>query len=90
MTIEYDPHKARENVAKHGVTFEEAATVLLDPYALGFEDENAQGEPRWILLGISDLARLLVVVYTLRDEDRIRLISARQATRKEIKQYEYR
>ena len=55
--------------------------------ALGFEDPDVEGESRWILLGMSSQARLLTVVYTLRDGDRIRLISARKATRNEAKQY---
>ena len=87
MEIEYDPAKAEKNLAKHGVSFEEAASALLDPMALGFEDPDAEGESRWILLGMSSQARLLTIVYTLRDGERIRLISARKATRNEAKQY---
>ena len=87
MEIEYDPVKAETNLTKHGVSFEEAATALLDPMALGFEDQDAEGESRWVLLGMSSQARLLTVIYTLRDSDRIRLISARKATRNEAKQY---
>ena len=86
MEIEFDPTKAAKNLTKHGISFEEAASVLLDPMALGFEDPDSQGESRWIVLGMSSQARLLTVVYTLRGE-RIRLISARKATRKEVKQY---
>lgn len=86
MEIEFDPTKAEKNHAKHGVSFEEGASALLDPMGLGFEDPNAEGESRWILLGMSSDARLLTVVYTLRGE-RIRLISARKATRKEAQQY---
>ncbi len=87
MEIEFDPTKAEKNLTKHGVSFEEAASALLDPMALGFEDLDAEGEPRWILLCMSSQARLLIVVYTLRDSERIRLISARKATRNEAKQY---
>ena len=87
MEIEWDRDKAGANLKKHGVSFEEAATALLDPMALTHEDAAAHGEPRWILLGMSDRLRLLTVVYTLRDGDRIRLISARKATRKEVKPY---
>ena len=86
MEIEFDPTKAEKNHAKHGVSFEEAASALLDPMALRSEDPDAAGESRWILLGMSSEARLLTVVYTLRGE-RIRLISARKATRKEAQQY---
>ena len=68
---------------KHGVRFEEAATSLLDPQALAQEDAHSEGEARWVLIRMSASARLLTVIYTLRDENRIRLISARKATRKE-------
>lgn len=86
MDVEFDQAKARSNVAKHGITFEEAATCLLDPHALVIEDGSNRGEARWILLGLSDKGRLLTVVYTLRDENP-RLISARKATRKEALSY---
>jgi uncharacterized protein len=87
MEIEWDPGKAAANEEKHGVRFEEAATSLLDPMALAQEDESSEGEARWVLIGMSANARLLTVVYTLRDENRIRLISARKATRKEASCY---
>lgn len=87
MEIEWDPGKAATNEDKHGVRFEEAATSLLDPMALAQEDESSEGEARWVLIGMSANARLLTVVYTLRDENRIRLISARKATRKEASSY---
>lgn len=87
MEIEYDARKAESNLAKHGIGFEEAATALLDPRALAMEDTIAEGEARWILIGTSIEGRLLTVVYTLRHEERIRLISARKATRKEAKHY---
>ena len=87
MDVEWDPGKAAENLKKHGVRFEEAATSLLDPNALAQEDESSEGEARWVLIGMSTNARLLTVVYTLRDENRIRLISARKATRKEASFY---
>ena len=87
MEIEWDADKAASNLRKHGVSFEEAATALLDPTALAQEDVSAEGEARWVLLGMSAQPRLLTVVYTLRNQDRIRLISARRATRKEARQY---
>jgi uncharacterized DUF497 family protein len=83
MEVEWDAGKAATNLEKHGVPFEEAATSLLDPMALAREDERSEGEARWVLIGMSANARLLTVVYTLRNEHRIRLISARKATRKE-------
>ena len=87
MEIEWDSDKADSNLEKHGVSFEEAATALLDPMALAREDAAAEGEPRWVLIGMSAQMQLLTVVYTLRRQDRIRLISARRATRKEAKHY---
>jgi uncharacterized protein len=87
MEIEWDSDKADSNLQKHGVSFEEAATALLDPMALAQEDAAAEGEPRWVLIGMSAQMRVLTVVYTLRRQDRVRLISARKATRKEAKHY---
>jgi uncharacterized DUF497 family protein len=86
MEIEFDPRKAVANQRKHGVSFEEAASCLLDPHALVMEDEHSEGESRWLLVGMSARARLLTVVYTLR-EDNPRLISARRATTREAKSY---
>lgn len=85
ITIEYDPHKSASNARKHGVTFEEAATAMLDPHALAQEDDS-DGERRWVLLGLSGDGRLLTVVYTLRG-DNVRLISARRATKREERIY---
>jgi uncharacterized DUF497 family protein len=87
MEIESDPIKAASNLKKHGVSFEEAATALYDSMALVHEDDDSEGENRWVLVGLSNQARLLTVVYTLRNEDTIRLISARKATRKEARYY---
>ena len=87
MEIEYDAAKADANLAKHGVSFEEAASALLDPMALVVEDEDSEGESRWVLPGMSAHPRLLTVVYALREDDRVRLISARRATRTEVKHY---
>jgi uncharacterized DUF497 family protein len=87
MDIEWDVDKAAANLKKHGIRFEEAATSLLDPLALAQEDASSEGEARWVLVGMSSRARLLTVVYTLRGDHRIRLISARKATRKEADYY---
>lgn len=87
MEVEWDPHKAVINLQKHGVKFSDAEAVLFDPNALSFEDTTAQGEQRFVVIGMDHLWRLLVVVYTDRG-NRIRLISARPATRSERKQYE--
>jgi uncharacterized DUF497 family protein len=87
MNVEWDADKALANFKKHGVRFEEAVTSLLDPQALAQEGASTDGEARWVLIGMSANARLLTVVYTLRSGDRIRLISARKATRKETTYY---
>ncbi|OQY52424.1 MAG: BrnT family toxin [Candidatus Parabeggiatoa sp. nov. 2] len=86
MEIEFDPNKASTNLIKHGIAFEEASATLLDPLALVREYPDAKGENRWVLIGMSNQARLLTVVYTLRNEC-IRLISARKATKTEAKNY---
>lgn len=87
MKIEFDPKKAISNRQKHGITFEEAETCLLDPYALVQEDPDANNEARFVLIGLSNQARLLTVVYSLPDEETVRLISARQSTTKEADHY---
>ena len=87
MEVEWDPNKAAINLQKHDVRFSDAESVLFDPNALSFEDMTAQGEPRFITIGMDHLWRLLVVVYTDRG-NRVRLISARSATRSERQKYE--
>ncbi|CAN1208962.1 BrnT family toxin [Tumidithrix helvetica PCC 7403] len=87
MEVEWDPNKAATNLQKHGVRFSDAESVLFDPNALSFEDTTAQGEQRFIVIGMDHLWRLLVVVYTDRG-NRVRLISARSATRSERQKYE--
>lgn len=82
MDIEFDSGKAAANLRKHGVSFVEASSAILDSEALVMEDDTASGENRWVLLGISSKGNLLTVVYTLR-QDRVRVISARPATRRE-------
>ena len=91
--FEWDPIKARRNLNEHGIAFERAATVFLDPEALSlFDQEHSQTEDRWITLGLDRAGTLLVVSHTYREETetsaRIRLISARKATKNETKQYE--
>ncbi len=88
MTINWDENKAAANTRKHrGVSFEEASTCLLDPHALVVEDPDAEGEQRFILIGISSNARLLTVCYSLPDENTIRIISARKSTAREENSY---
>ena len=85
----WDPAKARSNLAKHGVTFEEAATVFGDPLSLTIVDpqHSTAEEARFLVLGQSVSGRLLVVAHTEHGDD-IRLISARLATRRERHRYE--
>lgn len=85
----WDENKARDNLEKHKVSFEEAQTVFSDPNArMIFDTEHSSGEERFILLGISSGLRLLVVCHSYReDEMLIRIISARKATKNEQKQY---
>ena len=87
MEVEWDSNKADINLKKHGVRFSDAEVVLSDPNALSSEDATAQREQRFIVIGMDHLWRLLVVVYTHRG-NRIRLISARPATRSERFDYE--
>ncbi len=88
MEIEFDPDKAAANPLNHdGVTFEEAKSVLLDPYALTREDTDAEGEQRFVTLGMGGKSRILIVVWTLRG-DTPRLISAWKANQPQRKRYE--
>lgn len=88
MDFEWDEQKARNNVGKHGINFEEAVTCFYDPLQVAFYDPaHSEDEGREILIGHSNENRLLLVAYTLR-KDIIRIISARQATRREAKDYE--
>lgn len=86
--FEWDPIKAESNFKKHGVSFEEASTVFYDTSALEMIDrKHSHSEKRWILLGASFENQLLVVIVAIR-EGRIRIISARKASKKERKSYE--
>ena len=88
LEFEWDEEKAKKNLKKHGVSFEEAATVFGDPLSLTIPDPaHSQMEDRWIVLGHSHQRKLLVVVHTERG-DNIRIISARRASRRERKSYE--
>jgi uncharacterized DUF497 family protein len=86
VEFEWDLAKARENLRVHGVSFAVATGVLEDENAMTIEDLKAEGEQRFRTLGLDGLGRLLVVVYTYRGE-RIRLISAWKASKKQEKQY---
>ena len=88
LSFEWDENKARSNLAKHGVSFEEATTVFGDPLSLTIPDPaHSQAEDRFIVLGYSHQRKLLVVVHTERG-DSIRIISARRASRRERKNHE--
>jgi uncharacterized DUF497 family protein len=88
LEFEWDPRKAAGNLAKHKVSFEEAATVFGDPLGRILADpRHSVVEERFVLLGISKQRRLLAVMYLERAET-VRIISARQATRPERRDYE--
>ena len=86
VQIEFDPAKARTNLAKHKVSFAHAEQALRDPNAVTIEDPDAEDEQGLVSLGMDALGRILVVVHTPR-ENRVRLISARKASRGETAQY---
>ena len=91
--FEWDPAKARQNTREHRITFERGATVFLDPNALSlFDEQHSEDEERWITLGLDHTGALLVICHTFHEETeinaRVRLISARKATKNETKQYQ--
>ena len=90
--FDWDPGKALSNRIKHGISFQHATTVLKDPLAISiFDDEHSAGEERWVTLGVSSTGIVLVVVHTMEqtgpDSSDVRLISARRATRAEMRDY---
>jgi hypothetical protein len=87
VRFEWDPSKARANLAKHRVDFADATAVFEDPQGLTRDDPHPR-EDRFVTLGLDALGRLLVVCWTPRGRDDIRIISARRATRSESRQYE--
>ena len=86
VLVEFDPAKARRNLLQHGVSFGEAEMALRDPEGRTREDPDAEGELRFVTLGLDAFGRVLVVVHTPRG-DRTRIISARKASRGETDQY---
>ena len=86
VDIEFDPAKAQANLRKHKVSFADAEQALRDPFAVTIEDPDAEDEQRFVTLGMDALGRLLIIVHTPRG-DRIRLISARKASRGEMEHY---
>ncbi len=88
LIFEWDPQKAKSNLEKHGVSFEEASTAFQDTLSLTIDDPlHSIDEERLILIGMSQENRILVVVHTERG-DNIRIISPRKATKEERKSYE--
>jgi uncharacterized DUF497 family protein len=88
MAFEWDKNKAARNLSKHGVSFEEAETIFDDPLLIDFYDpDHSEDEARYLIVGVSNRRRLLIVSYTERG-DSIRLISARAVTRSEREAYE--
>lgn len=88
MEFEWDAEKAASNLSKHGVSFPEAMTAFGDPLEVTILDPmHSQGESRFISVARSEAGRVLVIVYTERDQ-RTRIISAREATPRERRQYE--
>ena len=88
MTYAWDARKASANLRKHGVSFEEAATVFLDPGAWTFYDpDHSESEERFITIGISANQRLLFVSHADHDQETVRIISARKVTAREEEDY---
>jgi|SRR5579862_567733 len=91
--FDWDPRKADSNLSKHGISFDEAMSVFLDPLALTiFDADNSDQEDRWVTVGETPAAKLLLVIHThveIMEEDAvlIRIISARRPTQKEAAQY---
>jgi hypothetical protein len=86
VEIEFDPAKAAENLRKHGVSFGHAEQALRDPNAMTVEDPDARDEQRFVTLGMDALGRTLVTVHTTHG-NRIRIISARKASKSEAAEY---
>lgn len=87
MKFQFDPAKAKGNLAKHKVSFADAEGVFYDPLAIHRDDPYSEQEDRWIAVGLGSTSQILVVVYIFRG-DEIRLISVRRATRREVQDYE--
>jgi len=93
--FDWDPGKAASNLRKHGVRFETAARVFADPFAITSADRIEGGDLRWLIIGMADAIKVLVVVHTIHETNEageeieiIRIISARRADRSERRRYE--
>ncbi len=92
-TFEWDPIKATENLRKHRISFDRAAEIFLDPLAISvFDEEHSEHEERWVSLGKDRRGSVLILIHTFLEisaaECKIRIISARKATKRETRQYE--
>ncbi|CZE51575.1 BrnT family toxin [Campylobacter geochelonis] len=88
QNYEWSLTKERLNIIKHGVNFTEAKSVFADEYALViFDEDHSETEERFLILGMSDKERILLVVHCYKENDTIRIISSRRATSRECKQY---
>jgi len=89
IRFEWDVNKAASNQKKHGISFEEAQSVFYDDFAVQFYDDSSESEDRFLMLGMSSEARILIVCHCERDTGNvIRIISARKATKLERKYYQ--
>ena len=93
IDVEWNPAKALSNLTKHGIAFAQAATVMLDPLSLTvFDAEHSRSEDRWFTLGTASSGKLLAVSHTYQSSGpssvKVRIISAREATRRERQQYQ--
>ncbi|MER9376113.1 BrnT family toxin [Mesorhizobium sp. M0491] len=91
MQFEWDPEKARRNLAKHGIAFDLARKVFDDPLHVIVPDRFEDGEQRWHAIGMIEAVAVLLVVHTYpgrEDEERVRIVGARKATTHERKRYE--
>jgi len=88
LTFEWNAEKAKENIRKHKISFEEAKTVFNDPFLMTFPDpEHSASEQRYLNIGTCSKGRVLIIIHTERDAD-IRIISCREATPRERRVYE--
>jgi uncharacterized protein len=89
IKFDWDPRKARRNLRKHGIDFDEATTIFADTLSITIPDpDHSADEERWVTMGLSNRQRLLVVVHTEEEEETIRIISARMADHLERRKYE--
>jgi uncharacterized protein len=89
IIFDWDERKAQTNEEKHGISFEEAQTVFYDPDArCMYDPDHSLDENRYIMLGLSESLRLLIVCHVYQDQEVIRIISARKANRTETQQYQ--